>query len=93
MVSGALSAGSLGLGFLLGQLYSGYGEPSVDLEDSSELAEESQDNEEDLPEDTQDILDGDLSAISAGLLEPCKLVSLARRSFPILMEWKIGFNR
>ena len=80
----ALVLASLGLGYQLGTLSKSNPvvTPSNDTKpEPKERAEKAENvnEDEDEDEDLEDISDGDLGSISAGFLEPCKLVRLITR--------------
>jgi hypothetical protein len=58
---------SFGLGFYLGTR-------SVDLQESSDLPAKDALRDDDSEEEKDEMCDGDLSAVKAGYMEPCKLV-------------------
>lgn len=76
-----LSITSLGLGFILGSRGVTHNEQPTPVkgEDAVPTITEEEEHDE---EDEEHITDGDLSAISAGFMEPCKLVRIPR--FPFL---------
>lgn len=76
-----LSLSSLGLGYRLGSLTSAgtSASPVTAVEKVSETKTESAAvQEDDYDDEDEELADGDLAAISAGLLEPCKLVLVVR---------------
>ena len=77
----ALVLTSLGIGYQLGTLSNGTpavtpsNDPKEIIPEHKEKAEdENIDEDEDEDEELEDISDGDLGSITAGFLEPCKLV-------------------
>jgi peptidyl-tRNA hydrolase, PTH2 family len=82
----ALVLSSLGIGYQLGTLSNSNPAvtPSNDTKPEpklEEIAEKAEDENVDDDEDEEEISDGDLGSISAGFLEPCKLVRLIIRGF------------
>jgi PTH2 family peptidyl-tRNA hydrolase len=75
----ALVLTSLGIGYQLGTLNNS-NPPSIDIPEPKGTAEKAEDEKVDEDdEELEDISDGDLGSISAGFLEPCKLVRLIIR--------------
>ena len=94
----ALILTSLGIGYQLGTLSNLNSNlavtPSNDKKECiSELKEMAEKAEDETVEDEEleDISDGDLGSISAGLLEPCKLVRLIIHE-PIIYFMTLPFN-
>ena len=91
----ALVLTSLGLGYQLGTLSNGNSAvtPSIDPKpEPKESAEKAEDENVDEDEELEDIADGDLGSISAGFLEPCKLVRLVIRGiYHLLISYHFPF--
>jgi PTH2 family peptidyl-tRNA hydrolase len=68
LLCGTLIAASLGIGYRLGQ------KSTTLLPASSENIVTEVQEAEDSEDEDEEIADGDLSAIKAGFMEPCKLV-------------------
>ena len=90
----ALVLTSLGIGYQLGTLSNSNPAvtPSNDttecIPEPKEMAEKTEDEnvDEDEDEDSEDVSDGDLGSISAGFLEPCKLVRLIIRGIYFIIS-------
>lgn len=90
----ALILTSLGIGYQLGTLSNSNPTvtPSNDakkiISEPKEMTEKAEDENIDEDEELEDIPDGDLGSISAGFLEPCKLVRLIIRGiYHLLFNW------
>lgn len=68
-LAAALSIVSLALGYRLGTRSAGQHPPSIKSDNKEDNNDYGNDSEEE-----EEVADGDLSAIQAGFLEPCKLV-------------------
>ena len=77
----ALVLSSLGIGYQLGTLSNSNPAvtPTNDTKPEPKERAEAEDENVDDDDDDEDISDGDLGSISAGFLEPCKLVRLIIR--------------
>ena len=88
----ALAIASLGIGYQLGTLSNCNPAvtPSNDtkefIPEPKEIAEKAEGENVDEDEELEDIPDGDLGSISAGFLEPCKLVRLIIRGIYHLLH-------
>lgn len=80
-----LSLTSIGVGYQLGSLTESHGTSSIKKDEPSSPSQEQESEQNDEEDNLEDdgIPDGDLAAVSAGFLEPCKMVRfsliLARR--------------
>jgi peptidyl-tRNA hydrolase, PTH2 family len=91
----ALVLTSLGIGYQLGSLSNSNPAvtPSNDtkecIPEPKEMTEKAEDEnvDEDEDEELEDIADGDLGSISAGFLEPCKLVHLITYFITFPSNW------